>query len=116
MPEPTSYRLITRAGRTGGVRWAVVAGNGRTLGMAAQPAPDARVATMDFLALCPVLSTAQVSFGRELRAREWRWQVGDVESGHLAVSAQAYERHATARAAFARFVVAATEVCAGLSG
>jgi hypothetical protein len=110
VPIPTSVRLLLRA-EPSGVRWTVVAANGRVLGMATTPVVDSRTAQQDFLALCPMLPEMPVTFGREHRAREWTWRVGDAESGHVARSAQAYERHATARAAFARFVAAATELC-----
>lgn len=109
--SPGSARLLLRAG-PGGVRWSVVAANGRVLGVSLGPLPDDRVARSDFLALCPLLPDLPVSFGRERGAREWTWRIGDAETGHVAVSGQAYERHATARAAFARFVLAATALCA----
>lgn len=111
MPTATTTRLLLRA-EPGGVRWTVVAANGRVLGMAFSPVLDQRAARTDFLALCPRLARLPVTFGRENRSREWTWRVGDQESGHLARSAGSYERHATARAAFARFVTAATELCA----
>ena len=109
--SPPTVRLLLRA-RGAGVRWSVVAANGRVLGTSLGLLPDARAARMDFLALCPLLPDLPVTFGREDRAREWTWRIGDAETGHVAVSGQGYERHATARAAFGRFVVAATELCA----
>ena len=109
--SPGSARLLLRAG-TGGVRWSVVAANGRVLGASLAPLADSRAARSDFLALCPLLPNLPVTFGREQGSRAWTWRIGDSESGHVAMSGQAYERHATARAAFGRFVVAATELCA----
>jgi hypothetical protein len=109
--SPGSARLLLRAG-SGGVRWSVVAANGRVLGASLGTLPDSLAARRDFLALCPMLPDLPVTFGREQRAREWTWRIGDTESGHVAVSGQGYERHATARAAFGRFVAAATELCA----
>ncbi|MHA3704030.1 hypothetical protein ACXR2U_17820 [Jatrophihabitans sp. YIM 134969] len=114
MTSPGSARLLLRAGG-GGVRWSVVAANGRVLGTSLGPLADTYAAHRDFLALCPLLPDLPVTFGREQRAREWTWRIGDAESGHIAVSGQGYERHATARAAFARFVAAATELCATAS-
>lgn len=104
-------RLVLRAGG-GGVWWSVVAANGRVLGGSPAPLADTRAARVDFLALCPLLADLPVTFGLEHGAREWTWRIGDAESGHVAVSGSRYERHATARAAFARFVLAATELCA----
>lgn len=108
--SPGSARLVLRSS-AGGVRWSVVAANGRILGASLGLLPDPRAAQGDFLALCPMLPDLPVTFGRELRAREWTWRIGDSETGHVAVSGQGYERHATARAAFGRFVAAATELC-----
>ncbi len=111
MTSPGSARLLLRAA-PGGVRWSVVAANGRVLGASLGLFADSRAARNDFLALCPMLPDLPVTFGREVRAREWTWRIGDAETGHVAVSGQGYERHATARAAFARFVAAATDLCA----
>lgn len=108
-------RLLMRAD-SHGVTWAVVAANGRVLGLSIGPLADTRAAQSDFFALCPLLPDLPVTFGREVGARAWTWRVGDSESGHIAVSGTAYERHATARAAFARFVLAATELCTTASG
>ena len=112
--SPPSVRLLLRAS-AGGVRWSVVAANGRVLGASLGLLPDSRAAQSDFFALCPMLPDLPVTFGREVRAREWTWRIGDSETGHVAVSGQGYERHATARAAFGRFVTAATELCAAAS-
>lgn len=112
--SPGSARLLLRVS-SGGVRWSVVAANGRVLGASLGLLPDQRAARNDFLALCPMLANLPVSFGREQGAREWTWRIGDAETGHVAVSGQAYERNATARAAFGRFVLAATELCAAAS-
>ncbi len=105
MTEPRdSYRVIVDPG--GLLRWRLLAGNGRTVGVSALSYPDAETARQAALAASRLAERLVPSYGHPDLEYGWIWSASDPAGHPVARGARSYERRATCMIGYQRFVEA----------
>jgi len=90
--------------REGRARWRLVSPNGRVIAASATTFPDEKTANEAFQAIRSIVADLSVNIQHSDSGLGWVWIVSDSNGHPVAAAIRGYERYATCRLAYERFV------------
>lgn len=101
--EAGGARCRIDVGADGGYEWRMVAQNGRVVAVSAGSHDGYGACLADFAEVCARAGELTGGVQHTLGGNGWMWVLRDAGGRTAVVSARAYERHSTCRAAYDRF-------------